>query len=62
MADHDSSSQAWREFVKQWKAEYGENAYPEAYTINYYQAVYWFIKAIESVGARIYIVSIKLLE
>ena len=52
LADHDPGSQAWKGFVKRWKAEYGEKAYPEAYTNNYYQAVYWFIRAIEAVGAK----------
>jgi urea transport system substrate-binding protein len=52
LADHDPGSQEWKDFVKRWKAEYGEKAYPEAYTNNYYQGIYWFIKAIESVGSK----------
>jgi ABC-type branched-subunit amino acid transport system substrate-binding protein len=52
LADHDPGSKEWKAFVKRWKAEYGEKAYPEAYTNNYYQAIYWAIKAIESVGSK----------
>jgi urea transport system substrate-binding protein len=52
LADHDPGSQEWKDFVKRWKAEYGEKAYPEAYTNNYYQCIYWFIKAMESVGSK----------
>lgn len=52
LADHDPGSQAWKEFVARWKAEYGEKAYPEAYTNNYYQAVYWAVKAFEAAGTK----------
>jgi urea transport system substrate-binding protein len=52
LADHDPGSQEWKDFVKRWKAEYGEKAYPEAYTNNYYQAIYWAIKAIEAAGSK----------
>ncbi|MBW1729281.1 MAG: ABC transporter substrate-binding protein [Deltaproteobacteria bacterium] len=52
LADHDPGSAAWKEFVKKWKAEYGKDAYPEAYTNNYYQAVYWAIKAFEIAGTK----------
>jgi urea transport system substrate-binding protein len=52
LADHDPGSREWKDFVKRWKAEYGEKAYPEAYTNNYYQGIYWFIKAMESVGSK----------
>ncbi|MFQ6078960.1 MAG: ABC transporter substrate-binding protein [Thermodesulfobacteriota bacterium] len=41
LADHDPTSSAWKDFVKRWKAKYGEKAYPEAYTNNYYQMIYW---------------------
>lgn len=41
LADHDPTSKAWEGFVKRWKAKYGEKAYPEAYTNNYYQVIYW---------------------
>jgi len=41
LADHDPTSKAWKGFVKRWKAKYGGKAYPEAYTNNYYQVIYW---------------------
>lgn len=41
LADHDPTSPAWKEYVKRWKAEYGEQSFPEAYTNNYYQMIYW---------------------
>lgn len=52
LADHDPTSQAWKEFVKRWKAKYGEKAYPEAYTNNYYQVIYWIKEVYEKAGTK----------
>jgi len=49
LADHDPTSKAWEGFVKRWQAKYGEKAYPEAYTNNYYQVIYW-IKTVYEKG------------
>lgn len=48
--DHDPTSQVWADFIKRWKAEYGEQAYPEPYAENYYELTGWIIKALEEVG------------
>ncbi len=52
LADHDPTSEAWKEFVKKWKAKYGEKAYPEAYTNNYYQVIYWIKEVYEKAGTK----------
>lgn len=52
LADHNPTTQAWAEFVKKWKEEYGEKAYPEAYTNNYYQMVWWLKKVFEKAGTK----------
>jgi len=52
LADHDPSSSAWADFVNKWKGKFGQNAYPEAYTNNHYQATYWFIEACKKAGAK----------
>jgi len=52
LADHDPTSKEWKEFVKKWKAEYGEQAYPEAYTNNYYQLMYWVKKVYETAQTK----------
>jgi|GEM_PF-1355272 len=52
LADHDPNSPAWAEFVKKWKERYGQDAYPEAYTNNHYQAIYWFIEAVKKAGPK----------
>jgi len=43
---------AWADFVKKWKKRYGQNAFPEAYTNNHYQAIYWFIEAVKKAGPK----------
>jgi ABC-type branched-subunit amino acid transport system substrate-binding protein len=52
LADHDPTSQEWKDFVKRWKAEYGEKAYPEAYTNNYYQVIYWIKEVYEKAQTK----------
>ena len=52
LADHDPTSQAWKDYVKRWKAKYGEKAYPEAYTNNYYQVVYWIKEVYEKAQTK----------
>ena len=52
LADHDPTVPAWAEFVTKWKAKYGKDAYPEAYTNNHYQAIYWFIEAVKKAGPQ----------
>jgi ABC-type branched-subunit amino acid transport system substrate-binding protein len=52
LADHDPTSNAWKDFVKRWKAKYGEKAYPEAYTNNYYQVIYWIKKVYETAQTK----------
>jgi ABC-type branched-subunit amino acid transport system substrate-binding protein len=52
LADHDPTSQEWKEFVKRWKAKYGEKAYPEAYTNNYYQVIYWIKEVYEKAQTK----------
>jgi ABC-type branched-subunit amino acid transport system substrate-binding protein len=52
LADHDPASDAWKEFVKRWKAKYGEKAYPEAYTNNYYQVIYWIKEVYEKAQTK----------
>lgn len=51
-ADHNPESDAWKEFVKKWKVEYGEKAYPEAYTNNHYQVVYFIKEIFEKAGTK----------
>jgi ABC-type branched-subunit amino acid transport system substrate-binding protein len=51
-ADHNPESDAWKEYVKKWKAEYGEQAYPEAYTNNHYQVVYYIKELFEKAGTK----------
>ena len=52
LADHDPTSDAWKEFVKRWKTKYGEKAYPEAYTNNYYQVIYWIKEVYEKAQTK----------
>jgi urea transport system substrate-binding protein len=52
LADHDPTSPAWAEFVQKWKAKYGKDAFPEAYTNNHYQDIYWFIEAVKKAGPQ----------
>ncbi|MBN2322728.1 MAG: ABC transporter substrate-binding protein [Spirochaetes bacterium] len=48
--DHDPTSKAWIDFIKRWRAEYGEQSYPEPYSNNMYEQIYWAVKALEKVG------------
>jgi ABC-type branched-subunit amino acid transport system substrate-binding protein len=50
IADHDPSTKAWRSFVKRWRDKYGEKSYPDAYGNNYYEGIYWAVKAFEKIG------------
>jgi ABC-type branched-subunit amino acid transport system substrate-binding protein len=50
LADHDPHSEEWADFVRKWKDAYGEEAYPEAYTNNHYQVIYWFVEACKNAG------------
>ena len=50
LADHDPSSDAWKAFVKKWRAKYGKKSYPDAYGNNYYEGIYWAAKAFEEIG------------
>jgi len=52
LADHDPTSPAWKEFVNRWRAKYGEKAYPEAYTNNYYQVIYWIKEVYEKAQTK----------
>jgi ABC-type branched-subunit amino acid transport system substrate-binding protein len=52
LADHDPTSEAWKNFVKRWKAKYGDKAYPEAYTNNYYQVIYWIKEVFEKAQTK----------
>ena len=52
LADHDPTSQEWKDYVKRWKEKYGEKAYPEAYTNNYYQVVYWIKEVYEKAQTK----------
>ena len=38
--------------MKRWKAKYGEKAYPEAYTNNYYQVIYWIKEVYEKAQTK----------
>lgn len=50
LADHDPTTPEWTDFVERWKAKYGADSFPEAYTNNHYQATYWFVEACKQVG------------
>ncbi len=50
IADHNPGSKAWLGWVKKWRDKFGQKAYPEMYTHNYYQGVYWIKAAFEKVG------------
>ncbi len=52
LADHNPESEEWKNYVKKWKDAYGEEAYPEAYTNNYYQMIYWIVKVFEKAGTK----------
>lgn len=52
LADHDPTTDTWRAFVKAWRDAYGARAYPEAYSNNYYQMIYWWKKVFEKAGTK----------
>lgn len=52
LADHDPTSEAWKEFVRKWKVKYGELAFPEAYTNNYYQVIHWIKEVYERAQSK----------
>ncbi len=53
IADHNPESDAWKGWVKKWRSKFGEKSYPEMYTHNYYQAVYWAKEAFEKLGPSV---------
>jgi ABC-type branched-subunit amino acid transport system substrate-binding protein len=52
LADHDPTSGDWAEYVKLWKEKYGEKSFPEAYTNNYYQMIYWIKEVYEKAQTK----------
>lgn len=52
IADHDPTSPAWKEYVKKWQDAYGKNSFPEAYTNNYYQLIYWVKEVYEKAQTK----------
>ncbi len=52
LADHDPTSPAWAEYVKKWQAKYGAQSFPEAYTNNYYQVIYWIKEVFEKAQSK----------
>lgn len=52
LADHDPGTKEWAEYVKKWKDAYGAKAYPDTYSNNYYQQIYWFKKVFEKAGTK----------
>jgi ABC-type branched-subunit amino acid transport system substrate-binding protein len=50
LGDHDPTAASWKTFVEAWRKRYGSTSFPEAYTNNHYQVVYWFIEACKKVG------------
>lgn len=51
LGDHDPTSAAWKSYVDAWRKRYGATSFPEAYTNNHYQMIYWFIEACQKLGA-----------
>ena len=47
---HDPTTDAWKAFIRRWRDKYGEQAYPEPYSNNMYDIVYWAVKGLEAVG------------
>ncbi len=41
LADHNPTSQAWADYVRKWQAKYGAKSFPDAYSNNYYQMIFW---------------------
>jgi ABC-type branched-subunit amino acid transport system substrate-binding protein len=52
LADHDPTSPAWADYVKKWKAKYGAQSFPEAYTNNYYQMIFWIKDVFEKAQSK----------
>ena len=52
LADHDPNSPAWADYVKKWKAKYGAQSFPEAYTNNYYQMIFWIKEVFEKAQSK----------
>ncbi len=52
LADHDPTTDRWRTFVNAWRGAYGAQAYPEAYTNNYYQTVWWLKAVFEKAQSK----------
>ncbi len=52
MADHDPTSAAWKDYVRRWQAKYGSKSFPEAYTNNYYQIIYWIKSVFEKAQTK----------
>ena len=52
LADHDPTTDSWRAFVAAWRNAYGAQAYPEAYSNNYYQVIYWLKEVFETAGTK----------
>jgi len=52
LSDHDPTTNGWRAYVRAWKDAYGEQSYPETYSNNYYQAIYWLKEVFEKAGTK----------
>ena len=52
LADHDPTTDTWYTFVRNWKAAYGEQSYPDTYANNYYQLIYWLKAVFEKAGTK----------
>lgn len=52
LSDHNPTTDAWHQYVDDWRAAYGAQAYPEAYTNNYYQMIYWIKEVYEKAGSK----------
>ena len=52
LADHDPTTDVWRDFVRRWKDAYGEQSYPDAYANNYYQMMYWIKEVFEEAQTK----------
>jgi ABC-type branched-subunit amino acid transport system substrate-binding protein len=52
IADHDPNSPAWADYVKKWQAKFGAQSFPEAYTNNYYQMIFWIKEVFEKAQTK----------
>ncbi len=52
LADHNPESEEWLSYVKKWQNKYGERSYPEAYTNNHYQIIYYIKELFEKAGTK----------